>query len=218
MTARLTLEEARRAIYLDFEGRKNESPALLGTLWVPLRRSTPKFLQHALEPSLRTHALDGKLRFAPLRSRILAVLSRAQREDRMLVGWSSYEVKVVRRHCPSQALAFEEIYRDAKIVAKRWRSKLHPELNVHDTEWGPTHTLAKYERFLGIERPEDLGAKEMAESVKRLRKAAERYGSLDDAPASTLPHLEHLMEHNRYDCIDTREIALRVLTDLERPG
>ena len=187
---------------------------MLGTLWVPLHGSSLKFYQHALEPQLATNRYAHKLAFSPLRSRILAVLARAHREERMLVGWSYHELRVVQSYCPAEAEAFQEIYRDARIEARRWRSRLHPELSVYSPEWGPNHSLIKYEKFLGIQRPADLGEKKMAAALRSLRSAARRYGSLDEAPESTVRHLDHLMEHNKYDCRNTREIALRVLAEL----
>ena len=74
----------------------------------------------------------------------------------MLVGWSYHELRVVQSYCPAEAEAFQEIYRDARIEARRWRSRLHPELSVYSPEWGPNHSLIKYEKFLEFKDPRTL--------------------------------------------------------------
>jgi hypothetical protein len=138
---RLTLVQARHAIYIDFEGRKNEAPAVLGTLWMRSSRSAePSTLQYVLDRGLARANLPGATA-TPLPGELNSLLRRCRKQDRVLVGWSLHEVNKVREFVPELADEFDALYRDAKSVAKAWRSLLHPELQPPHEALQPKHRL-----------------------------------------------------------------------------
>ena len=204
-----TLDEARRGIYLDFEGTVDESPAVLGTLWVSRQGQEPMLRQYVLDRAMRPVATPP-LGSASLAGELRSLLGRAERQHRVLVGWSGHELEVVRVHCPELAPAFEAVYRDAKVPAKAWgRLK---ELKLEKDERKRKHRLSSYEAALGQARSEELGPKEMAKAIRGVRRELDRGAEVVSAHA--MRRWQRMLEHNELDLRATRAVALRVCEDL----
>jgi len=203
-----TLDEARRAIFLDFEGETGEPPAVLGTLWVSRQGQEPMFRQHVVDPSLRRLS-SPTLVSASLAGQLRSLIGRAERQHRVLVGWSGHELEIVRTWCPELAPAFEALYRDAKAPAKAWGrlTGFKPEKDGRKRR----HRLAAYEVAVGFERDDALGGKEMAEAIRRVRGAIDR--GVEPSP-KRLARWERMLAHNEQDCRATRAVTLRTLEDL----
>jgi hypothetical protein len=208
------LEQARRAIYVDFEGRKNEEPAVLGTLWMPSSRSLePTALQYVLEGGLARAKLPG-VTPTPLQGELKSLLRRCRKQDRVLVGWSLHEVNKVREFVPELAEAFDALYRDAKSSAKAWRSTLHPDLLPPHEAVQPKHRLTVYAAWTQCLR--DSGEKQIGETIGRLRNAVSAGRSYEELSANLQARWQALLVQNMDDCLMTRDVALHVLEDLER--
>lgn len=203
-----TLDEARRAIYLDFEGATGEPPAVLGTLWVSRLGQEPMFRQVVVDPVLRGLAV-GELGSSSLAGQVRSLIGRAERQHRVLVGWSGHELEVVRRWCPDLAPAFETVYRDAKTPAKAW-GRLTGQTPPKDAR-KRRHRLATYEAAVGFSRDDALGEKDMAKAIRGVRAALEGGG---EPGGKRLARWERMLAHNELDCRATRAVALRTLGDL----
>jgi len=146
---RLMLAEARRALYLDFEGRRGEKPAVLGTLWSPNGGAKIASRQYLLDPRLASAKLPGA-GTTSLQGELGSLLRRCRKENRLLVGWSTHEVKKVKEWAPELADDFDELFRDAKAVAKIWRLRLHPELAQGGSHGDRRTVLSWMQRGLGV--------------------------------------------------------------------
>ena len=98
MSERMTGEEARRAIYFDFEGCVGEAPSILG--WSYLRDDgTEHFRQRVVELALWPASgvtvphTDGrqKLRRRMLDDAVRRMLELAEEGDRLLVSWATHD-------------------------------------------------------------------------------------------------------------------------------
>jgi hypothetical protein len=203
-----TLDEARRAIFLDFEAETGEPPAVLGTLWVSRQGQEPMFRQYVVDPSLRRLS-SPTLVSGSLAGQVRSLIGRAERQHRVLVGWSGHELEVVRAWCPELAPAFEALYRDAKTPAKAWGrlTGLRPAKDARKRR----HRLVAYEAAAGFVRDDALGGKEMAEAIRRVRASID--GGVEPSQ-KRLARWERMLAHNEQDCRATRAVTLRALEDL----
>ena len=212
---KLTLEEAQRAIYLDFEGRKGEKPAVLGTLWATRRRPGVSTRQYILDEQLARADLPGVARTS-LSGELGSLIRRCRAQDRLLVGWSTHEVGKVRDHAPELGDEFDALYRDAKSVARSWRSRLHRDLEPLHAQWQAKHRLATYADWTGcLSAPAE---KRIADTIAKLRRAVGGGRSYGDLPDALKVRWQELLAQNLEDCAMTRCVALRVLSDLENIG
>ena len=87
----LSAAEALRALYIDFEGRKDEAPVLLG-VHRRGRGSRPYVQQDVVDETFA-----GLVpRYLPLRDCVENVVRRAEHGDRRIVSWSQHDLDVVR--------------------------------------------------------------------------------------------------------------------------
>lgn len=204
-----TLDEARRGIYLDFEGAVDESPAVLGTLWVSRQGQEPMLRQHVLDRALRA-VVAPPLGSASLVGELRSLIGRAERQHRALIGWSGHELEVVRAHCPELAPAFEAVFRDARVPAKAWGRLTGLKLKKDERE--RTHRLSSYEAALGQARSEELGPKQMTKAIRGVRRELDRGAEVVSDHA--MRRWQRMLEHNELDLRATRAVALRALEDL----
>lgn len=119
---RLTPDEARRALYVDFEGRKDHPPVLLGaTRYVPAGRVH----QYVTDPQFAAIADDEALEVLSLSAAIERIIQRAEKRDRLIVAWTEHELEIVGCYVPEHLDRFEPRYRNALAVAKYWRNACH---------------------------------------------------------------------------------------------
>ena len=210
----LIADEARRAIYLDFEGRKDEPPVLLGTLWVSRQGQEPMLRQYVLDPAFASAAVATGAAQASLAGEIRSLVSRAQRQHRVLVGWSEHEVRIVRACAPELADAFDAYYRDARALARRWRKKVHPEYAVQRDDRGRTHTLAAYLPLTGYAVPPAFEGGRVGKSIGSLRASMQIKGSFDAVSTKLQTRWVGVLGHNEHDCRATRAVCLAALDEL----
>jgi hypothetical protein len=88
---RLSAAEARRALYIDFEGQKDEPPVLLG-VHRHGRGSRPFAHQVVMDQAFASLAEP----VMSLREAVEKVVLRADHGDRRIVSWSEHDLNVVR--------------------------------------------------------------------------------------------------------------------------
>ena len=203
---RLTAAEALRALYIDFEGRKDEPPVLLG-VHRRGRGSRPYVQQDVVD-----EAFAGLVpRYLPLHGAIENVVRRAEHGNRRIVSWSEHDLRVVRTLAdedPDLVARFEASYVNALAVAKRWRNRLHGGDN-------PEHgRLADYLVLIGYPVPDDAEPGHVGDTIRDLRPRLERGLPLT---VSQQARWGHLVEHNRFDCAGMRAVCLRATRERRQP-
>ncbi len=210
----LTADQARRAIYLDVEGRPHEAPVLLGTLWVSRQGQDPMLRRHVVDPAFASAAVATGLGRSSLRGEIRSLVGRAERQHRVLVGWSEHEVRVVRAYAPEFADAFDDLYRDARALARRWRKKIHPDYEVLRDARGRKHSLAAYLSLAGYDLPPEYAGGHVGKTIRSLRDALELKGSYDAVGPKLQVRWLEVLGHNEHDLRATRAICLAALGEL----
>ena len=200
----LSAAEALRALYVDFEGPKDQPPVLLG-VHRRGRGARPWVHQVALDDAFSTLGIEVR----SLSGAIEVVVRRAERGDRRIVAWSEYELGVVRtlsEEDPELVNRFEARYANARAVAERWRNR------CHGGDKPSSGKLSDYLTLVGYRVPDDAHGGEVGDTVRLLQRAFERGRP---ATARELEHWRRLLEHNRHDCIGVRTVCLHAARQLD---
>lgn len=205
---KLTEAEARRALYLDFEGGQDQPPVLLGVMRRRGKAADPYVRQLVVDPEFAAAGPEAR----GLREAIEIVVRRAERGDRRIVAWSEHDLNVVRTlsdEDPELVERFERRYANARAVAQRWANKLHPDERPADGQ------LAGYLAMIGYEVPSDAGPGHVGETIRALRPTLHGGRPLTSAQQR---RWASLLDHNRHDCAGMREVCVRAASELEVPS
>ena len=202
---RLSTAEALRALYIDFEGQKDQPPVLLGVLRRGGKGSTPFVHQDVVDEAFSGLSAPAM----SLRVAIEKVVLRAEHGDRRIVSWSQHDLKVVRTLRdvdPGLIARFESRYANALSVAKHWRNK------VHGGAKPPSGRLADYLALIGYPVPDDAAPGQVGETIRVLRHRLEQ--GLPPTIAQQA-RWKRLVEHNRHDCAGMRRVCVRATKELD---
>jgi hypothetical protein len=205
----LTPDEARRAIYVDFEGRKAEPEMLLGVSW-QRTKSGPPWLRHYIVDKRLASVADQiemvgegvaghEWLVTTTRQAITELLQLAKKQDRLIVAWSQHDFKVVaagRGLSSYQRKHLVPRYRDAKETARKWVNR-----GIAGTSLPPGkgHTLDRYQRMIGYEVPEEYGTGRTGENLGKLIEALEKRGTWHDLTDRQQQRAIEVIGHNYHD-------------------
>ena len=212
----LTVSEAQRAIYIDFEGFKGKSPTFFGWVWAIGKKASDDHLAciHDIhDKSLRPliGAIDvesgsvGSYEQRPFSvgQSINDLARRANKQDRLIVSWSTHEmIKIAESELsPSLLRMFERNYRDGKVTAKKWFKQLDL-----DTAGG-TNTLVRYLEQARYPLPDTYGFGQTTKRLKSVLGGIQNKGSWSRLLHSQQKNWEDVLLHNFVDCHGLREIT-----------
>ena len=152
--ARISTAEAERAVYIDFEGIQDHPPALLGIL------VGEHLEQVVLDVELEAAAVAKQLRLALLLDEMNRLLDLCRREERLIVAYSQHEKNVVRDFA---GLDLTGSYRDARMIAKRWKAIRHPAAPIEG------RGLKDFLKFINYERGAYLGERKSTSRLEAVR-------------------------------------------------
>ena len=196
---RLSALEARRALYIDFEGEKDKPPVLLGVLRRPGRGAEPSVHQDVVDREFEPAGPNAR----ELRDAVEVVVARAEHGDRRIVSWSEHDLEMVRtlrEDEPELVARFERRYVNALGLARRWANMLHPEDKPANGK------LAGYLALIDYEVPPSGDPGRVGKTIRALRP------TLRGGRPLTLGQRRRwaqLLEHNRHDCAGMRAVCLQ---------
>jgi hypothetical protein len=194
----LTVEQARRAIYFDFEGFEERSPSLLGVL------DESGLVQISLDDRIAEAATATGLRLSELNREVRSLVSRCEDELRLLVGFSSYEKTVCSRFA---GLDISPHYRDGRKIAKRWINSSRPRASHSE------HTLRHFLLIIGEGKPSYLGVRQ---STRRLRCVIEMLalrGAYSDLTPVAKGKWTKFLQNNAADCQGLKRLIEYIAED-----
>jgi hypothetical protein len=204
-TRRLTLTEAQHALYIDFEGRKDKPPVLLGATH---SASADRVHQYVTDPHFASIADDDALEVLPLEAAIERIIQRAEKRDRLIVSWTEHELHVVRDYAPALLDRFGRRFRNALTLAKYWRNKCHGSEK-------PSHgALVNYLDLVGYQVPEAAGVGRAADTIRILGDAFDRGRTAAQLTANQRQRWSDLRNHNAHDCAGMRSICMTAVSAL----
>ena len=131
----VTPDQAQRAIYIDFEGFEEEPPSLFGWVWAIGKKATDSNLacvQDIHDKSLQrlvgaAEIPEGsvnryKQRPFSVGQAINELVRLADKQDRLIVSWSTHEKNEIEKIglSPDLLCIFNRNYRDGKVTAIEW--------------------------------------------------------------------------------------------------
>ena len=181
---RITPDEARRALYIDFEGRKDTAPVLLGCAHRAGKGAKPFVWQVVTDPLFEplTRA-DDDIELLPLPDAVERILQRAEAKDRLIVAWSEHELDVVKVHTPQHLARFEARFVNARTFAVYWRNACHGGRKP------ATNDLPAYLALIEYDLPEGAGPGRAGDTIEDRRRSTQegpRTRWLDRQPAASL--------------------------------
>lgn len=222
MAKLLSLDQARTAIYFDFEGCVGQAPSILG--WSYLRDDgTEHFRQRVVERDLWPTSRSivpltmGKqiCKKRPLDKAVRRLCEIAEEGDRLLVSWSKHDLNVIKQYVSNASIVerVEGRYRNALPTARQWLKATKPEV-VLARGFGGKHTLATYAKILEISIPSEYGVGVTASGIQIMRAALVKYEEFEKTPQKAKEAWSAVLGHNRLDCKVTREIITKAANEL----
>ena len=222
-TARpLTLSEAERAIYIDFEGTAVDPPSLLGVL--SYDGDEVEFVQYVMEeelwPAAEAKSPDHGGHCRPATWADLAEVRRqAETENRRVFAWSTHEATALVEHIPDEDDRewFDANVENAIPFARAWRRANHPDV-VFTTDPANPYTgrnrLHRYFKLIGYRVPKAFGPGNAAQRIRYVREMLNRRGGDYSALTGTAKgKWTRGLKHNRYDCDGLRALIVECAAD-----
>ena len=130
----ITMDQASREFYLDFEGKKDQPPMMCGVM-VEGDFSQVVFDQ-AFEPAVRhAHQEQGRpIQMADRDAFLTSLVERAIREDRHLIAFSNHELEVLKE-IEGIDEGVVDGYINARPIIRRWRNRVHPRAGKKAMEY-----------------------------------------------------------------------------------
>jgi len=199
----MTPQEARRAIYIDYEGSKGRDPTLLGVLVEGDLR------QVVIDPAF--HVCVGKrgascTEAGDHRQSVADLVAKADRERRHIVSWSEHDRKVMAVVLERDGKSLELLGRwhaNAIPLAKPWGKRRLPHLKKGQ------HTLQRYLRLARYRVDERFGENVAGKALRYLRPQLEEGRSYGELSEGARKRWRALVGHNRHDCIGMAEVVRR---------
>lgn len=208
---RLTPEDALRALYIDFEGRKDQPPVLLGCTRRSRLGEEQQIWQAVTDLRFAPLAQGDDIEAMTLSDAVERILQRAERRDRRIVAWSEHELDIVRKYCPDKLERFEIRYVNARAVAVHWRNRCHGGRRPS------TNTLADYLTLIGYVVPPAAGVGRAGETIRILTAALEKGRRVSELTPNQRRRWSDLREHNRHDCVGMRKVSLLAAREVAEP-
>ena len=200
----LTAHEAKRAVYVDFEGRADQPPFLMGALWA----DGPNGLFQQLVVDDRLPWRMPGLESAPLVTTslpeaITQLATKASAENRVIASWSQHELDVFRSigDLPATAPSPSVMYCNCIRTAKVWKDRAHPNVDFPVTIGRGRNQLSRYLELIDYAVPRNLGQQQTGQrleaTIKQLEAKHLNYALL--TPVVKRKWIS-VLKHNRHDC------------------
>ena len=189
-SAKLTAEEVKKAIFIDYEGNIKLPPTLLG--WFV----DGKYLASILEPLFETceNRYKAKGVYVQDHTQLARRLIRqAEDEGRLIVSWSEHDYLLMFEVLmPSDAERLKLVYRNAIRTARPWYRK----------KYGPLPEKASlnfFEDLLGFYVPDRFGLGLVGESLRLIRGQIKEGRNYAEFTSAAKNGWTSIIRHNKLD-------------------
>ena len=179
---KLTIAEAKRAIYIDFEGFMYQAPSLVGI------ECEDEFKQIIFSKNLELAAKAKGLEVANGKEVIASLLLKAQAEGRKIIAYSSFEKEQCWEWYQTD---ISQIYVNANLIAKDWKKVAHPNVRIKG--------LKDFLKLVGYSRGDHLGIKQSTQRIDSVAKMLLKRGDYDSLTKVVKAKWTKLLDHNKID-------------------
>lgn len=201
-SAKLTAEEVKKAIYIDYEGNIKLPPTLLG--WYV----DGKYMASILEPLFETceNRYKAKGVYVEDHTQIaIRLIQQAEDEGRLIVSWSEHDYLLMCKVLmPSDAERLKLVYRNAIRTAKPW----------YRQKYGPLPEKASlnfFEDLFGFYVSDRFGLGLVGEALRLIRGQIEEGRSYANLEKAAKNGWTNLVRHNKLD-LEGMEFVLQEMT------
>jgi len=202
-SAKLTSEEVKKAIYIDYEGNIKLPPTLLG--WYV----DGEYKASILEPLFNTCANRYKAKGIQVEDHsqlALKLIQQAEEEGRLIVSWSEHDYllmcKVLK---PSDGERLKVVYRNAIRTARPW----------YRQKYGPLPEKASldfFEDLLGFHVPERFGIGLVGNSLRLIRDQIKEERGYAELTNAARDGWTTVVRHNKLDLQGTAYVLQKIST------
>ena len=201
----LTPTDAKRAIYVDFEGYRDHAPALIGIL------VEDEFEIVVLDEALQSAAAAKACRTTDGAVALRELAERARAEGRRICAFGNHERDAAREYFD---VDLEDIYVNGHRLVKAWwrhtRPGQRPPRRSHRRRrWQPLGrwTLEFFERGLGLHRSRHLRAGHATSRLRHVRAQLQPRGSFDRLTPTAKSKWTKLLRYNETDVRNLRAMV-----------
>lgn len=211
----LSVEEARRGVYIDFEGSR-DNPALLGML---LRQDdgSDDFVQFILDEALHPAWVFDAASFptdVEVAAHVVLQFVDDSEAPRRLFAWSSYEEDRFRELLGGDPLVrIAKTITNARKLAAAWGNRHFPVPTGEEPPLGKRNPLSRYLDLIGYQRHPGTAGTRPAEGIGAMVSALKKAGRVDLVPLEAAAVWRATLRRNHDDCAGMREVMLRVARD-----
>ena len=223
----VSVEEARRGIYIDFEGTMKDPASFLGVLVVGDGGATefdqPVF-EEDLWPVVRHHKPKKPAGYAPRAAEFfetfVALREQAESESRKVFAYSTREITEIKKRIQlrREVQWWEENLLNARPYAKAWKKDHHNDVEFKKNKNKPMsgkYTLDQFFKLIGYEVPSPLRSGNTGQRIRHVRDMLNKYGGNYGALTPTAKgKWTKVCLHNWHDCEGMRELMVRCARDV----
>jgi hypothetical protein len=199
--ASISVPEAQKAIYVDFEGFQGQSPSLIGIL------ADGSLTQVVLDSRLNTAAAAKGCRMDSILDVATTLKRWCQDGGRKLVGYSQHELQVFAEYA---GVDFTAEYRDARMIAKRWWNKCRPGAPRQD------NGLKTFLEAIGRPYPTCFGEQKVTSRLRAVINMLGNRGTYDALTPVVKSKWQKLLSYNEYDCRGMQELVALSSTEIAK--
>jgi len=205
------IEEARRGIYIDFEGTAVDPPSFLGATWVD--DDGQHFVQYVLEEALWPAALAKEKCRESKWEDLKEIKELSEREKRLIFAWSTHEAVDLEKYSPNGEWFSNNVI-NAIPIAKKWRKEFYPSIVFKKNPKQPMlgkNRLDRYLRLIKYDIPSILGPGNSAQRIRYVRKMLDKKeGNYSKLTPTAKGKWTKALNHNWHDCNGMRELLIQI--------
>ena len=195
----VTLEQAERGVYLDFEGTGPSLVLLLGVLYEPAEDPGGALIwcQHILDkrfwpvsrlPDPSGDSFSSASDFDGVLSWLRALVAE---ENRVLFAFSEHDLNLIVKHLGSSedSACWESNLVNARPIARRWKTLQHPGVKFPPRPGGTSqaNTLSNFFGLIDYQVPAEYGHGVAAAGIRAISQELERGDVEDLSPEEVAP-------------------------------
>ncbi|NDB96623.1 MAG: hypothetical protein EBZ78_10790 [Verrucomicrobia bacterium] len=196
----ISVIEAKRAIYIDFECFMGKPPSLAGVL------IEDEFQQTVFEPRLQPAAEAKGLQMGIFPGFVADMVELSEKSNRCIVAYSEHEKNIILEY---SGINLGTRYRDARKIAIRWKKQFHRDERME------VKGLKDFLKFINFPRGDYLGKQKTTSRLRAVIEMLERKRRYNDLTPVVRAKWTKLLEHNRIDCVGMCALTSRAAKEIE---
>ena len=193
----VTKEEAKKGIFIDFEGFEDKSPTLIGVL------IENEFTQIIFDKNLKSAADKKGLAINDAKQYLTSLTQKAKKESRRIFAFSQYENNIFKEF---YGLDIDPYYCDVRFIAKKLKTKKYQDYVLKSRE------LKKYLEMINFKRPAHLGEQKSTKRIRDVLAGLQANNNIYDELTNTQKSKwTNLLAHNKIDVLGMQAIVKEYL-------